>query len=166
MSTTNLIIVEAAQKDIQVIQQLTYVVWPETYKEILSQEQINYMLQMMYSTEALAKQMLEGHQFILVKDDERYVAFASYSLIKAGLYKIHKLYALQDQQGKGIGKLMINHITAKTKSAGATTLQLDVNRQNKARGFYEKLDFKVVGEKDTDIGNGFFMTDYVMEKAL
>ena len=166
MSSANLTIVKATEKDIPLIQELTNIVWPQTYKEILTKEQITYMLNMMYSTAALSKQMNEAHQFILVKDGEEYVAFASYALIKPAVYKLHKIYALPNQQGKGIGKFIIDYITAEIKKVGATNLQLDVNRHNKAKGFYEKLGFKVVAEKDTDIGNGYFMNDYVMEMNL
>ena len=166
MSSTNLSIVKASEKDILLIQELTNIIWPQTYKDILSKEQIAYMLNMMYSTDALTKQMNDDHQFILVKDAETVVAFASYTLIKPTVYKLHKIYALPDQQGKGIGKFIINFITDQIKQSGATALQLDVNRHNKAKGFYEKLGFKVIAEKDTDIGNGYFMTDYVMEINL
>jgi len=165
-STTTLSIELATEADIPVIQEITLKVWPDTYKDILAPQQIEYMLTLMYSTSALTRQMQDGNTFILVKDGEKYIAFASYGLIKPAVYKIHKLYALQDQQGKGIGKFMINHVLDDIKSVGATVLQLDVNRHNKAKGFYEKLGFKVACEKDTDIGGGFFMNDYVMEMEL
>jgi ribosomal protein S18 acetylase RimI-like enzyme len=166
MSSSSLIIIKATEKEIPLIQELTNIVWPQTYKDILTKEQIAYMLNMMYSTEALAIQMQSKHQFILVKDGEDYAAFASYALIKPAVYKLHKIYALPNQQGKGIGKFIIDYITKEIKKTGATILQLDVNRHNKAKGFYEKLGFKVVAEKDTDIGNGYFMNDYVMEKSV
>ena len=82
------------------------------------------------------------------------------------LYKLHKIYALPDQQGKGIGKFIINYISGEIKPIGATALQLNVNRYNKAKGFYEKLGFKVIGEEDIDIGNGYLMNDYIMELGL
>ncbi|MGZ8545109.1 MAG: GNAT family N-acetyltransferase, partial [Flavisolibacter sp.] len=49
---------------------------------------------------------------------------------------------------------------------GATVLRLNVNRNNSARSFYEKLGFEMIGEEDIDIGNGYFMNDYVMEKKI
>ncbi len=49
---------------------------------------------------------------------------------------------------------------------GGTALQLNVNRSNKARFFYEKLGFNVVREEDIDIGNNYFMNDFVMEKKV
>ena len=162
MPAINLTIEKATEKDIPLIQDITNQVWPETYKAIITAGQITYMLNMMYSTASLQKQMNDGHTFILVKDGDACVAFASYAPVKENVYKLHKIYALADQQGKGIGRFIINHIIKEIKPAGATTLQLDVNRNNKAKGFYEKLGFKVIEEKDTHIGNGYYMNDYVM----
>ena len=166
MSVIDLTITKASAKDIPLIQQLTHVVWPQTYKDILTQEQIEYMLHMMYSTEALTKQMNEGHQFIFVQEANKFIAFASYAYYKPSVYKLHKIYALPDQQGKGIGKFIINYISGEIKPLGATALQLNVNRYNKAKGFYERLGFKVIGEEDIDIGNGYLMNDYIMELSL
>lgn len=162
MSTVNLTIEKATEKDIPLIQEITYQVWPETYKAIITAEQIAYMLDMMYSTASLTKQMTDGHQFILVKDNDKYVAFASFALIQEKVYKLHKIYALPNQQGKGIGRFIIDYIINEIKQRGATTLKLDVNRNNKAKGFYEKLGFTVIEEKDTHIGKGYYMNDYIM----
>jgi ribosomal protein S18 acetylase RimI-like enzyme len=52
------------------------------------------------------------------------------------------------------------------KQKGATSLLLNVNRNNPTKGFYEKLGFTVIKEEDIDIGNGYFMNDYVMEKKV
>jgi ribosomal protein S18 acetylase RimI-like enzyme len=43
---------------------------------------------------------------------------------------------------------------------------VNVNRHNKALHFYEKYGFKIIREEDIDIGEGYFMNDYVMELKL
>ncbi|MEP6512318.1 MAG: GNAT family N-acetyltransferase [Parafilimonas sp.] len=160
-------IYNATADDIPVIAQLASVIWPAAYAEILTPPQLKYMLDLIYSNSALEKQMNEGDQFLLLKEDEKPIAFASYNLIKEpGIYKLQKLYALPNQQGKGIGKKLIDYIINKIKSSGATALQLNVNRHNKAKQFYEHLGFKVIYEEDIDIGNGYFMNDYVMELKM
>ncbi|MBI5856822.1 MAG: GNAT family N-acetyltransferase [Sphingobacteriales bacterium] len=152
--------------DIPLIRELTFQIWPQTYAAIISPEQIDYMLNMMYSESSLKKQMNDGSQFIIVYENERPVGFASYQEIKPSVFKLHKIYILADQQGKGTGRFVIDHILSEIKKAGAASLQLQVNRHNKARSFYEKLGFTVIEEADFDIGNGYFMNDYVMEKKL
>ena len=64
------------------------------------------------------------------------------------------------------GKFVLNHIQNDILTKGAKTLQLNVNRNNIAKTFYEKLGFKVIRTEDIDIGNGYFMNDYIMEKQL
>ncbi len=160
-------ITEAGINDIPVIQQVTNITWPVTYGEIVSAEQLNYMLELIYSTASLTQQMQRGDTFILAKENNNTIAFAAYALInEPEIYKLHKLYALPNQQGKGLGKLLIHYIVAQIKPLGATALQLNVNRYNKAKTFYEHLGFKVIKEEDINIGNSYFMNDYVLELAL
>jgi len=57
-------------------------------------------------------------------------------------------------------------LVAAMKIKGASSLQLNVNRNNNAKVFYEKIGFAVIKEEDIDIGNGYLMNDYVMEKKV
>jgi len=160
-------IVPAGPGEIPVIRQLTFRVWPQTYAKLLSQEQIDYMLEMMYSAASLRRQMNEeGCQFIILYRDQDPRGFASYSEINPGIFKLHKLYVLSEEQGKGGGRFMLENILDTIRGKGAVSLQLQVNRGNDAQYFYEKLGFRVVRELDLDIGGGFFMNDYVMELGL
>lgn len=156
----------ASPYDIPLIRELTFKIWPQTYAAIIAQQQIDYMLEMMYSEASLKKQMDEGSQLIIVYDQKEPVGFAAYQEIKPTTWKLHKIYILTTQQGKGTGKFVIDHIIKEIQQQGATALQLQVNRHNKARSFYEKLGFVVIEEADFDIGNGYFMNDYVMEKKF
>ncbi len=152
--------------DIPLIRELTYKVWPQTYASILSPEQITYMLDMMYSEESLKKQMNEGAQFIIVYDELEPAGFASYQQIETGVYKLHKIYVLPSQQGKGTGRFIIDQVIQEIKNKGALSLKLQVNINNKAKSFYEKLGFREKELINLDIGNGFFMNDYIMEKTI
>ena len=160
-------ITKAVATDIPLIRQLTFSIWPQTYSSVISKEQIDYMLEMMYNPATLQKQMEEdGYTFIIVYDDTEPVAFASYNETEPQLWKLNKIYILPSQQGKGTGKFIINYIVDEIKAKHAKYLQLQVNRQNKAKDFYEKLGFKIIKTADFDIGNGYFMNDYVMELPL
>lgn len=158
---------KAFLEDIPLIRELTFRVWPQTYAATLSQEQIDYMLKMMYSKASLTRQMTEdGCSFIIVYENGKPVGFASFSEIETGIWKLHKIYMLPDQQRKGAGRFVIEYIITNIKQKQAKALQLQVNRYNKAKDFYEKLGFIVIKIADFDIGNGFFMNDYVMEKKF
>lgn len=157
----------AGPEHIPLIRELTFKVWPQTYSSILSKEQIDYMLEMMYSPASLQKQMEADHcTFIIISEDKRPIGFASYHEEEAGRWKLNKIYILSDQQGKGTGKLLIDYIINDIKKQNAIALFLQVNRYNNAKTFYEKLGFKEIDFINLDIGNGFFMNDYIMEKKL
>ena len=53
-----------------------------------------------------------------------------------------------------------------SKTNNIIALTLNVNRFNKAIDFYLKNGFKIIKEENIEIGNGFLMEDYVMEKIL
>ena len=158
----------ATVKDIKIISSLADDIWPPTYQDILSSDQVRYMMDLFYSHDSLRRQIIEQkHQFVIMEDDIAPIGFASFSPIgNSSIYKLHKIYVLPGLQGKGLGKFIVDYIVEKIQPLGATALQLNVNRYNKARFFYEKLGFKVVREEDIDIGNSYFMNDYVMEKKV
>ncbi|MBS1511927.1 MAG: GNAT family N-acetyltransferase [Bacteroidetes bacterium] len=158
---------KASVSDIPLIRQLTFAIWPQTYRNLLSQDQIDYMLEMIYSAASLQRQMeVEGCTFIIIHDADEPVAFAAYSQINPGIWKLHKIYVLASQQGKGTGKFIIQHIVDEIKPLHAAALQLQVKRDNPAQHFYSKLGFSIIDTADFDIGNGYFMRDYIMELAI
>lgn len=164
--SSGIVIRQATKHDIPIIRKLAEASWPVAYQEILSTKQLAYMLELIYSEQSLNEQFDAGHTFLIVEEDNQPVAFASYNMLKPGVYKLQKIYALPQQQGKGIGKLLVNHTVEILQSAGAASLLLNVNRYNKAKQFYEHIGFTVIGEEDIDIGEGYFMNDFIMEKKI
>lgn len=144
-------------------------VWPITYGAILSKEQLDYMMKMMYSTTSLQKQANEkGHHFILAFTDKIPVGFASYEFNYNGTVatKIHKIYVLSNQQGKGIGRFLIDYIAKEARQNKQEALLLNVNKHNVAIHFYKKLGFLITSEEIIDIGQGYVMDDYVMKFSI
>ena len=163
---TELIINKAGTYDIPVVVSLADRIWPATYRDILSTEQIAYMMQLFYLPASLRSQMEDkGHQFIIASYENEAIAFASYSpTTDSGICKVHKLYVDLKMQGRGVGRRIINYIISELNAKESYAIELNVNRNNKARFFYEKLGFRIVLEEDIDIGNGYLMNDYVMRK--
>ena len=175
-------IVAATPSDYSLIEQIAHATWPTTFVGILTSLQIEYMLERMYRPEAIAKQVGEGHVFhlLLVPDQvstseysgqsaTRYcpVGYVSHQLdYLPGTTKVHKIYLLPAIQGRGYGRLLLNYIAGIARRAGQDRLRLDVNYQNKAVTFYEHLGFTKLDRFNTDIGNGFLMEDWRMEKGL
>ena len=166
MSSFNFSLRKASEKDVPLIRDLSYRIWPATYSEILQPDQMDYMLRLLYSEQMLFQQMKEEYEFFILEQDARPVGFASYSLIAPAVFKLHKIYLLPETQGKGAGKFTMDSLIHSMKENGGRSLILNVNRNNKARTFYERLGFEVIREEDVDIGNGYFMNDYVMGKKI
>jgi GNAT superfamily N-acetyltransferase len=158
----------ATVNDVPVIQEMAERIWRPTYESIITQAQIDYMMNMMYSMAALNRQIAElQYQFLILMDGEKSIGFAAYSTTDTpDIYKLHKIYLDYSYQGKGAGKLLLQEVTDQVKARGAKILELDVNRFNKAKFFYEKQGFSVYTERDTDIGNSYLMTDFIMRKPL
>ena len=163
-----LLIRTADLDDLNTIGYLAYQVWPTAYKDILTFEQLHYMLQHFYSPASLRDQMTKKqHVFLLAETEEdEPVGFASYSQVEEGIFKLHKLYVLPSTQGKNVGKNLLEVVEEECMEAGGKKLRLNVNRFNKAITFYERLGFKIIKEENVDLGNGVTQDDYVMEKNL
>ncbi|QXU41532.1 GNAT family N-acetyltransferase [Pedobacter sp. D749] len=156
---------KAKEDDIEIIRDIAAATWPSAYLDIIGQAQIDYMLDKMYNKGELLKQFMEGHIFLIAEEGENQFGFAGYSIIghDERIYKLHKLYVLPSAHGKGVGKILINEVFNQVKDAGGSALQLNVNKHNKAKDFYLKGGFTIKESVKLDIGEGYFMDDYVME---
>ena len=160
---------EVGIESLETIRRLAYEIWPSAYTELLGEEQVKYMLNKFYAVSSLQHQVnVLKHQLIIVYDDEDPVGFASFTVHDNDptVYHLNKIYVLPAQQGKNIGKQILDYVTDCIKCNGANSLQLNVNRYNKALYFYEKYGFKIIRQEDIAIGEGYFMNDYVMELRL
>jgi GNAT superfamily N-acetyltransferase len=158
----------ATVEDVETIRQLADAIWRPSYGAILSPEQLNFMLAEIYSTEKITSQIIQDEQtYLLLIEGDDPVAFAAYSPREenADIYKLHKLYCLPSTQGKGHGKLLVERVCSDVLAAGKNILELNVNRYNPSKHFYEKLGFTVKYEEDIPIGP-YWMNDYVMRKEL
>lgn len=163
-------IIEASIAHIKDIQAVSEIAWSAAFSELLSREQIAYMMKMMYSDDALRKQIEEkGHIFFLAKHNGGLAGYMSveHDCENSGKTKIHKIYVLPDLKNKGVGKTLLDTAIAEARRANSKALYLNVNKYNVgAIAFYLRNGFERIKEEVIDIGNGFVMDDYVYEKPL
>jgi GNAT superfamily N-acetyltransferase len=168
----------ATLEDRSFIRSVSERTWPSTYGHIISQEQISFMLDWMYSDASLAEQFAKGHQFYIANLNGSDIGFCSVSKegiekseaelvdesknLIATAHKLNKLYVLPNAHGTGSGKALLIKAIEVAKAAGSTSLFLQVNKHNNAYTFYLKNGFVKEQEFKFDIGNGFYMDDYVM----
>lgn len=166
-------VIRYAQKnELHLIRSIAFETWPVAYRNILSDDQLAYMLNLFYDLDVLANQQAQlNHQFILAFDESgNEMGFACYSKEidnPTDKYLLHKLYIRPSQQGKKTGTTLLDFIINEIKKTEEkSVIQLNVNRYNNALNFYLKHGFTIIHEEDNDIGAGYFMNDYVMQKDL
>ena len=179
---TEIQITPAGLSDRAFIRSISERTWPSTYGHIISQAQIDFMLDWMYSDASLEKQMNTGCEFYIAsikKENEQWdaVGFCSVSSEEeenngtkkvegSKAHKLNKLYVLPSAQGTGAGKALLTRAIEIAKAAGSSSLFLQVNKLNTAYTFYLKYGFVKESEFKFDIGNGFFMDDYLMRLSF
>jgi GNAT superfamily N-acetyltransferase len=160
---------KATIADYEFIYKIAIITWEATYGSILTADQFTYMINLMYSENAIKEQMTtKGHQFYVVEDEAGTpFGFCSYEINnEPGKTKIHKLYVLPQTHGKGVGRAFVNLVEEAAQENDNNSIILNVNRFNPAYDFYLKVGFINKGEDNVDIGNGYLMEDYLMEKPL
>ncbi len=158
----------ANTEDAATIQTLAERIWWPTYTPILEQEQIRYMLDTIYNLPLISSQIKTGEQeYLLAIQNDAPVGFASFATRKENeeVYKLHKIYCLPETKGQGMGKKLLEEVENIVIQRGKNTLELNVNKYNPARGFYEKMGFEIIYEEDIPIGP-YWMNDYVLRKTL
>jgi len=159
---------KATKDDCPQIRQLAEQIFPATYKEIISQEQIDFMMDWMYSISNLNKQMDDGHIYFLAYRETAPVGYVSVEQQDKDLFHLQKIYVLGSEQGTGCGKFLFTEAVKyiKTVHPAPCTMELNVNRENRAIRFYEHMGMHKARQGDFSIGNGYFMNDYIMSIEL
>jgi GNAT superfamily N-acetyltransferase len=155
------------KEELHLVHHIARKTWPIAYGEILGKEQLDYMLNRFYSFSSLSESMDSGHLYYLYVENENPLGFVSIQFMDDGKsMKIHKLYVLPNQQGKGIGERLFQKAVCTLVDKGFKRLFLNVNRFNSALQFYLRMEMKIEKEENIDIGQGYWMEDYVLEKIF
>ncbi|MES2387456.1 MAG: GNAT family N-acetyltransferase [Bacteroidota bacterium] len=160
----------AGPGDIPEIRRVARAAFYSTYINIITTDQIEYMQAVSYSEEMLKHVMEKGLQNFFVAEEPgsgKVLAFTAYGPQEdePGVYKLHKLYALAEAQGTGLGKALIHRVIAEVKALGGRLLVLNVHRNNPAYTFYLKTGFKVLQSVDIPFGP-YWLNDYYMGLAI
>ena len=175
-------ILSATKDDLQTIHDMAQVVFRHTYRNILSPDQMEYMMEMMYSLPNLNAQIDEGHHYYIAYDRAAcsmpcgYVSVQRQGTDQDGVevFHLHKIYVMPQFQGRGVGmrlfQTVIDHVRSEincdTDSQSEARIELNVNKHNSAVAFYEHIGMRIIHEEDYPIGNGFYKTDYIMALDL
>lgn len=158
-------VVEIPSTDLSIVRDLSHAIWPICYANIITEAQIKYMLENMYSLPALETAYTNGQRFLLAYLDSKPVGYAGFEIGTPDVNrcKLHKLYVLPNLQGSGIGKELLLKTQYLADAAKCRSIFLQVNKKNPAVQFYQKMGMYVREEAVFDIGNGFVMDDFIMQ---
>ena len=158
--------------DIPKIIEVAEAVWKQTYSAFLSEEQVEYMYEKMYSADFIKWQMQNGTTYFMYLEDEKILGFVAYEinedvygLLKNDVTYLHRIYVKQNTQGKGIGKILMNEVIKIAQKNNCACIQLNVHRKNTAMYFYKKIGFELYEKTDIAFGP-FWLNDYILRKHL
>lgn len=154
--------------EIGIVSELAKTIWTQHFAPIIGDAQVDYMLKRFQSRESIRAQMLYGYEYYLVtQEDESIAYFGLVPNVEDNKMMISKIYAKLDARGKGHGKRILRFTEKRSLSMNIQTVWLTVNRYNKETiDWYLRRGFIVTNEIKIDIGGGFFMDDYIMEKVV
>lgn len=157
-----------SQDDIAEVAALAREIWTQHYVPIIGQAQVDYMLGRFQSKQAIADQVADTADYFLVLAGDRPVGyFAVIPDPGTGRMMLSKIYVRESERGNGFGKAALRRAEDLCRTRGLGTLWLSVNRHNDASiRWYTRMGFRNAGPRVTDIGNGFVMDDFVMEKTI
>lgn len=150
------------------IAELADKIWHECFIGIISEAQIDYMVEKFQSYDAMTEQVSsQGYGYFAVKDCGELCGYFAVRPDDGSRFFLSKLYLSKSKRGKGIASEMLDKAAEEAETAGKSSVYLTVNKHNRhAIDVYIKKGFRMVGEAVTDIGNGFVMDDYIMEYFL
>lgn len=156
-------LVKLKSEDISTVQQLAREIWEEHYLPIIGQQQIDYMLDLFYSTEKIQKELEDGVFWEILYLENEAIGYLVCEVEEENI-QLSKLYLKSKVRGKGLGKFLIDRSIEIAKENNKNSIRLNVNKNNtQSIAFYERVGFLKVEEGVFDIGNGYFMDDFIYE---
>ena len=146
---------------------LAQIIWNEWFPSIISQEQVNYMVEKFQSMPAIDEAITEkGYEYFLMILGDTPIGYMGVAPDDGALL-LSKLYLMKPFRGQRRSNLFFDKAEEVAKEKGFTKVRLFVNRHNyNSVRVYLRKGFRIVDEVKTDIGEGFICDDFLMEKDL
>jgi len=154
-------------KQVAEVSRLAREIWQEHYVPIIGQAQVDYMLEKFQSESAIADQLEGGYEYFLIQPHDQSAGYvAIVPDVSNATLLLSKIYVLKAARGQGLAKGALAFVEDLCRQRGLTTIWLTVNRHNaQSIGWYSRMGFVNVGPITQDIGGGFVMDDFRMEKS-
>lgn len=157
----------ASAKDIELLGLLAREIWTSCYPGIISIEQIEYMLRLMYSKETIGKEINDGVRWEIMEYKGKPIGFIAVTISNNGDAKLNKLYMKESFHGMGFGQQALQHVVDFSRELNLKQVYLTVNKGNvNAMKAYSRFGFKQTDAVVNDIGGGYVMDDYIYTYSL
>ena len=154
------ILLPGDDKEISEMSKMATAILRDYYDPIIGKAQNDYMLGLFQSEDAIRDQLSHGYRYYFVRENNTNLGFFAFYPREGALY-LSKLYLYKDQRGKGYSWQILEMLKTQAKELDLNRIELNVNKNNPTKYIYERLGFTVAREEKNDIGNGFYMDDYV-----
>jgi GNAT superfamily N-acetyltransferase len=143
-------------------------IWYEYYVPLIGRAQVDYMVAKFQTAAAMQAQVVsDGYLYFTIEEGGKLLGyFAIQPQPATGAMFISKLYLHSSSRGRGTGRYALEFIERASRARGLNLLWLTVNKGNPTVATYQQWGFRIAAELVMDIGNGFVMDDYRMEKPL
>jgi GNAT superfamily N-acetyltransferase len=158
-------------EQLAVVAALAHEIWYEHYVPLIGRPQVDYMVAKFQNAPAMQAQIEQGYEYFLVQrpDAADKVSDIGYCAIQeqpGRVMFLSKFYLHHAARGSGTGRRCMEFIEGLARRRELSLLWLTVNKGNPAVQAYQRLGFRIAADLVMDIGGGFVMDDYRMEKAL
>lgn len=152
-------------------------IWHEYWPGIIGADQTDYMIERFQSLAAIERDMAEGdyeYWFIIATEEQDGVCHqhvvgytGGHDEPETNRFFISKIYLLASERGRGFASKTIAFYENLCRERGRRAMYLTVNKGN-VLGIraYKGKGFETIDAVETDIGGGFIMDDYIMEKVV
>ena len=143
-------------------------IWREHFRGIISDGQIEYMLEKFQSFEAMKEQIKnEYYEYYGLFTDGKQQGYFAVADKGDGTLFLSKLYLRKEQRGKGLASYMFEEIKRIARRHGLSSIWLTVNIHNDSSiAVYRHWGMEIIRDQVTDIGKGFVMDDHVFSLTL
>ena len=165
-----------SDEEVRRVAALAASIWHEYYVPLIGAAQVEYMVAKFQSAEAMLEQIQRGDEYFMIErgpspaNDASPPQLLGYLDVRADAAArslfISKLYLTRVLRGGGIGRRALQFVEQLARERGLDTLWLTVNKRNPAVSVYQKCGFHIAAELCIDIGQGYVMDDYRMERRL
>lgn len=157
-----------SEPEIAEVVRLAREIWQEHYVPIIGQAQVDYMLESFQSQRAVAEQLGQAYEYFLARADGQSAGYTAVVPSRSEpMLLLSKLYVHRSVRGRGVGRELLRFVEELCRSRGITRIWLTVNKHNThSIAWYGRMGFQSTGSLVQDIGGGFVMDDFRLEKAV